>query len=380
MSTVGPTQPHERIELLDALRGVALLGIFVVNVGDYARTSGTAIDALMARAVRVLAEGSFYPLFSFLFGVGFALFLERARTRGAPELRLFLRRALGLAIFGVLQYVLLEPRSILLRYAVLSVPLLALRGSAQRMLLAFAAALLLATAMQGIALARLDAAGPRQPTPARPAVDDPSADPGAARPHERFAPVVAERARALVSYRPTALRRNTTLGPIFACFLLGVWAWRRGVLRGAPRRTWLERGALLGGVVGLLGNVVAFELDREHEATRRALLALCDPALALAYACAIALLYDTARGRALLAPFGPLGRLGLTNYLMQSVAMSLLFLDYGLGLQHRLGEATCVGIACGVTGVQIVASGRWLRSFRYGPAEWTWRRLTYGRW
>jgi uncharacterized protein len=78
-----PIAPEERVQSLDVLRGVALLGILVVNILVYAPKPTSGADWVAAKIIRITAEGSFFPLFSLLFGIGFAVFLDRAASRGA---------------------------------------------------------------------------------------------------------------------------------------------------------------------------------------------------------------------------------------------------------------------------------------------------------
>ena len=102
-------------------------------------------------------------------------------------------------------------------------------------------------------------------------------------------------------------------------------------------------------------------------------------ALSLAYVAGLVLLFQRPRFRSGLRLLAPLGRMALTNYLLQSVAMVLLLYGVGLGLLGKAGAAVCGGLCVLIYGLQIALSGWWLRWFRFGPAEWAWRSLTYGR-
>jgi uncharacterized protein len=141
-SQIGPVGASDRLIALDSLRGFALLGILIVNIFDYAPEATSGADRAVRAAVNVLAEGSFYPLFSFLFGVGFAVFLGRAQGAGRRALPLYLRRVFGLFLIGVAQIVFLEDRNILLRYAVFALPLLVFWKASPRTCLIAAAVFL----------------------------------------------------------------------------------------------------------------------------------------------------------------------------------------------------------------------------------------------
>jgi len=102
------------------------------------------------------------------------------------------------------------------------------------------------------------------------------------------------------------------------------------------------------------------------------------PALMLFYACAIVLLSLHERWGRILAPLRFTGRMPLTNYLMQSVICTLIFYGYGLGFYERVGPTLCLVLAFVIFPVQVLTSIWWFRHFRFGPAEWLWRMLTYG--
>ena len=103
------------------------------------------------------------------------------------------------------------------------------------------------------------------------------------------------------------------------------------------------------------------------------------PALSLGYVCAIVLLSHEARWRERLRRFGSVGRMALTNYLLQSVIGTLLFYSYGLGWFGRAGAAILLIPTVLIFAAQVWFSVWWLNRFRFGPAEWAWRSLTYGK-
>ena len=101
------------------------------------------------------------------------------------------------------------------------------------------------------------------------------------------------------------------------------------------------------------------------------------PMLALGYAAAVALL--VVEGRRFITVFGPVGRMALTNYLMHSIICVTLSYGFGFGLWWRTGASRAMLIAVAIIAIQIPLSAWWLSRFRFGPVEWIWRRLTYGR-
>jgi uncharacterized protein len=97
------------------------------------------------------------------------------------------------------------------------------------------------------------------------------------------------------------------------------------------------------------------------------------------YVAAFALLFQRERWREVLGVLAPVGRMALTNYLMQSVVSLCLYDGWGLGLIGRLPPSRCVALTLAVFALQVLWSRAWLARFRFGPAEWLWRSLTYGR-
>ena len=165
-----PVPVGERLFALDALRGFALLGILCVNMPFFAmpgiadpdfpaRQFPAPADTATRWAVAALAEGKFYPLFSFLFGYGFAVQMARGGARGAR--RSFARRLLGLLVLGVAHALLLWAGDILATYAVVGACLLLFARVEQRALLRWAAGLLLVpTALVSLVVVAISRAGP----------------------------------------------------------------------------------------------------------------------------------------------------------------------------------------------------------------------------
>jgi uncharacterized protein len=101
------------------------------------------------------------------------------------------------------------------------------------------------------------------------------------------------------------------------------------------------------------------------------------PMLAIGYAASVTLL--VVNGGRFITVFAPVGRMALTNYLMQSLICVTLSYGFGFGLWWHTGAARAMAIAFLIIAVQIPLSAWWLSRFRFGPVEWVWRRLTYQR-
>ncbi|RKH48945.1 DUF418 domain-containing protein, partial [Corallococcus llansteffanensis] len=101
--------------------------------------------------------------------------------------------------------------------------------------------------------------------------------------------------------------------------------------------------------------------------------------MGMGYAAAFALLFQRERWSKALGVLAPAGRMALSLYLMQTVVSLWLYDGWGLGLVGHLPSSRVALLVLGVFAVQVGLSHLWLSRFRFGPAEWLWRSLTYGR-
>ena len=104
-----------------------------------------------------------------------------------------------------------------------------------------------------------------------------------------------------------------------------------------------------------------------------------DPALCFFYVTSIILLMQNQRWKPKLLPLANVGRMALTNYLMQSIICTTIFYSYGLGLYGKIGPAAGIILTLAIFAVQVVISNLWFARFKFGPMEWLWRTLTYGK-
>jgi uncharacterized protein len=174
---------------------------------------------------------------------------------------------------------------------------------------------------------------------------------------------------------------------IFGMFLLGLFAAKHRLFHHAPDHQGFFRRVLLwAGPVGLIGNTVFFlssDAQSENPASLwfvagTAGLSLGATALALFYVSGLTLLAQRESWLPRLAWLAPVGRMALTNYLAQSLICTTIFYSYGLALFGRVGPTAGLLLTFGIFIAQIFWSRWWMSRFRFGPAEWLWRRLTYG--
>ena len=385
-----PTAPLQRHELIDALRGFALAGVLMVNLASLtsydllaeparAALPTHAFDAVAMHAMDLLVSIKFITLFSLLFGLGFALQLERAQARGPGGLRRYARRLVVLLGIGLVHSYFIWWGDILLTYAVVGLLMLPFARLPDRALLAagFAIALLppLVSPWMRTIL-------PAMPTQA-----------------EAFA--VGVEAFASSSWLRT-LDANVTLANwarvsnwalvcfVLGRFLLGYWAGRRGLLqRPDQHRALLARIFAWALATGIAVTALSYLQDPlraalpllEGDAAKlamRVLLRIGPLSLGIAYACGFALLFCRPAWRRPLRVLAPVGRMALTHYVAQSVVGVILFYGIGFGIGPRWGMAGLLAAWALIFMSQVLVSHVWLSRFRYGPLEWLWRWLTYG--
>lgn len=392
-----PLQGRGRIGLLDALRGLALAGIFVVNIEWFTRpwqefgngmAQGLAgADLAAAWFVHVFVAGKFWVLFSLLFGMGFAVMMERARASGRAT-PIYLRRLAVLFAIGIAHALLLWVGDILHAYAIAGLVLLALRDAAPRVQLGIGLALYLGLhVLSLLAAAALLVVPPEAMGLGADAAAESAragADAAAIYAGGGFAGVTAQRlddflflAPNLVGVVPMAL----------AVFLVGSWLLRSGRIADvAGNRGFFRRMAVLGLSLGLgltlwgawLATGSAAGTYDARWVLAASLHGLGALPMTLGGVAALALAWTSPAGSRLLGILAPAGRMALTNYLLQSLVASLVFYGYGLAMWGRIGHAGLLLLALAVFALQVAASRWWLARYRFGPLEWAWRWATYG--
>lgn len=389
-----PVREGERSTLLDVLRGIAILGILTANLewfrtpeiwGGYERPFGS-LEGPYLFAVNFLAAGKFVTALSFLFGLGLALQFGRASSSGRPARRFLARRLAVLALFGAAHAILVWSGDILLLYAIYGLPFLLFVSRGPRTLCAWAAGIFGFFLLLGLVLTAFflftstDAgAAAGQEVPALAAGEGLEEGARLAFSSGSYVEMVAERGREYVSLFPLLLLSGTQ---VFPMMLLGAAAAKAGWLRDAgalPDRA--RRAAVLGLLVGLPLNLfyaLSFGVgpleQNWYVFLSETVRYVGAPILALGWMGLIALWYSRLSGS--WTRIAAVGRMALTNYLAQSVLMSAVF--YGFGLYGRAGAGLAVVFMVAVWVLELLWSRPWLSRFSYGPAEWLWRRLSYG--
>jgi uncharacterized protein len=388
-----PVASSERVELIDILRGFALLGILTVNFWGASGEAARGLDRIVSDVLEMAVESSFYPLFSFLFGLGFAVQLLRARERGAGVVTTYVRRMLALFLIGAFHAVVIWDGDILVTYAILGLVLVPLHRLSNRWLVVLAAVVLAAGSVGPMA-GVLNRIGSEQAAETR------RLDRLAGFERRQVGWVVAERhdldssssrLGSLTSSITTRwhefqfglrglLSRRVLLSDVLAFFMIGFVVGRRRILQEATRhRTGLTYAAAIGLIASIAGTLVVYVMKPSSPELEALGWSLQNYGATMFYISAISVdvTFVPAVAR-VFHHFAPAGRIGLTNYLLQSITMTLLFSRYGVALKQ---PPTALWLAVDLVfffGVQLPFSRWWIRRFRFGPAEWVWRSLTYG--
>ncbi|MCH7628759.1 MAG: DUF418 domain-containing protein [Proteobacteria bacterium] len=396
--------PADRIEALDFVRGVAVLGILAINITGFWGPTLSSFSPMIPRAepggaawfalAFVLFEGKMRALFTLLFGASMMLFCASVERRGRQPELMQARRLLWLGVFGYAHYLLLWWGDILFPYALCGLLALGLRRIAQVTLAALGLSIFVLSHgaamvgdLYGLAAEQRVLAG--HASPAEVAEQ--------AGMMQRIAASVADDVRILNAGFVEAVRLRWTTAPFlpfettlstltetFPLMLLGMALQTSGFFAG----DWSERAlrALAIGTIGiggaltlaLLGWLVAHGWPpRAMFAALGSLGALPHLLMALGYAAGLLLLWPRVADRALARRIVAAGRCAFTNYIGTTALMGAFFSGWGLGLGPEIPRAWLPLFV--VTGwLAMLAWPRWwLARFRQGPLEALWRRLTW---
>jgi uncharacterized protein len=392
-NAASPIKDSDRADVLDALRGFALLGIFISHIPDFsghsfmtpveqAALDRFGLDGAAAMVQDFLIRGKFYSLFSLLFGVGFAVQLESATARGGDFVRHFARRLTILFLIGLI-HASLWYGDILKDYALIGFVLVLLRRSSATMIagaaaLVFALRLvwpLIVSALLSLLWPVSSGADPGGSFAALTRAFD-SADPSA----------IFLANLELVQIKALQMVYDGRAISILAMFLLGALIGKLRLYRNLPAHRDVFRNAFwICAPIGVIGNAMLTPL---HAATadfpptgmwviESVLYAIAVPAMAISYASGFAWLWSQ-RWRSPLRWLAPAGRMALTTYVSQTLIGVALFYGVGLGLRGQVGLIAGTMLAIAIFAGQCALAALWLRFFHFGPIEWIWRRATYG--
>ncbi|MCM3671984.1 DUF418 domain-containing protein [Mesobacillus maritimus] len=371
---------NQRVGTIDGLRGFSLLGILLANMlifqyGMFGKDKLTDLmpgDHIAYTWLKIFIESSFMPIFMFLFGYSMIMMKEKLERNGHKVKRHFVRRFMLLLIFGLLHSVYIWEGDILFSYGLMGLFMIAFLNRKKKTLLIWAIGLLVVTSVLGYG------------------------DPNQVIEDEEKAESYIEKENHIYStgsYSEVYSFRNSgedpfgwpeymylivlLIAPFVAApmFLIGMYAAKAGwFTRPILEKQKYIRGASIFITTGLILKSVRYLFPESQWG--EVAYTLGSSILAIGYIFGFALLYTAANVRYRLW-FEKMGRLSLTNYLMQSVVCTAVFYGYGFGWFGKLGVLSGIGIGLVLYSLQIFTSHFYLKVFKMGPFEKVMRVGTY---
>ncbi|HEY0461979.1 MAG TPA: DUF418 domain-containing protein [Pyrinomonadaceae bacterium] len=364
---MAPVHSGERITELDVLRGFAMMGVLLAyalwNLGNAPEETYSQAQFVLNKVLGWLIDTKAYTTLATLFGLGFSIQLVRARSRGINIVPVYCRRLSVLLLIGLAHALLLRNGDILVPYATMGFLLLLFRNASNRTILVGAIAALIFPfiaewlwSLTGVSF------------PERPVTDNTS--------------YIAENLAWVRYWYSIAILQWT---PSLTLFLFGLYLGRKRLFENIAAHKKVIWGGVIGGLsLGLIALVGVEWLNRADAApffgqriAARLLWTFHAWGMAAFYASSLILLLQKEKRQKRLAPLGAVGRMALTNYIWQ--AALIVPVCIGFRLFDTITPVSGLILALGVAVLQIPFSVWWLKHFEFGPIEWFWRRLTYGR-
>lgn len=403
---IAPIKQDQRIHFLDVLRGIAIQCIFMANIGFFsglfffpesARNANFMFvtDDILGLCSYMLIDGKFYSIFSLLFGIGCYMQYQKLQQTNKPFAPFFKRRMFWLLMFGLIHLMVFWQGDILTLYAVLGFALIPFINISNRRLLFFAGLLILLPILNWLVIHVL---GIEYPKYFRLISIDIWVTNGF--PQIKWGETTYNDFIFLLNndswlnlfvmnFGNAFLRLYSILeeGRIFkvlGIFLIGIWAGRKIINENLLENTKLLKSiALIGILIGLPMSAFRTYLEFIAEPSEMSSLlgtmsyAFGTVPFALGYAALIALIFK--RKPKFLQWLAPAGKMAFTNYISHTLFGIIFFYGVGFGFAGQMGFTLITLIASGVFLAQVLFSTIWLRYFKYGPLEWLWRQLTYGK-
>ena len=386
-----PTNPKDRNSQIDILRGFALFGILLVNVFgynssffDFSGFYATFKDPLNQTVFDIIigfGADKFIFIFSFLFGVGFSIMYLKYHTDESGFSTLYLRRMLVLLIFGVSHIIFFWAGDILFSYSILGIILLLLRKLRSGLLLSISIFLYFFP----IIYIGLESVFPFLPSALSSVTEitlpeviniysgGSIIDIFKLRIHE----YAAFRNINLIYYAPK----------ILSLFLLGYLFYKEQYFKkiNSSRAKYsiiltilISIGILLNLTTGDIVNILANpDTNPFYTAIYMGVIEVTNIFLGFGYILLVLIVSKLSIFNKILNPFKYVGRMALTNYLLQSIIFTTIMYSYGFGMFGSFQPWQLIIFAVLVFTIQLYFSKIWLQYFQFGPMEWIWRKLTY---
>jgi len=366
---------QKRYLSLDVIRGLALLGIAMLNALLIAYPQHfymplgfprlSQIDKTVELGLILFVRTSFYPIFAFLFGAGFALQFSKTKN-----IQFFIRRYSFLLVVGMIHGILIWMGDILSIYALAAFILIFLaRLSTRHKLLLVVVFTAISFVMINYGLQYV-----MQLLPLNLTLDELLN----VYAQGNFWDVTNVRSYEFF-YFGIIISLVYVLPQVLALFLFGMVAVEVGFFdyKCSSKKLFLVFGLL---ALLKLPRVYFAAFEESPALWRYVSVIFGGPALGGVYVLAVLVGLKGARANPALSIFAPVGRMALTNYLSQSIVLTSIFYGYGLGQYATWGSLDIVLLAVSLFVLQMIVSAFWLKHFRYGPLEWFWRCFSYQQW
>lgn len=417
-----PVAASERISSIDTLRGVAVLGILFMNIYAFAMPFVAYQNPLAYGGsewynlgtwyfTHIFFDQKFMTIFSILYGAGLVMMASRAEARGAPYAAVWYRRSLWLLLIGAIHAYLIWVGDILFYYAFIGMLVFPFRNRTPARLIAIACLVLpvslLLSYASGIYMQEVQTAGAEisvlQESGEELSPEQLSTLEELDGMAEFMKPPAEQVAKDLAAYRgdyPGIVRHRVPmvammqsqamfffiLWRVGGLMLIGMALMKLGILSAEKSDAFYVRMLAAGYGLGLPLVLCSALWMRAHDWDMLWMFRvggipnyLGSVLMALGHIALVMLIVRAGRWQTLMQRFAAVGRMAFTNYLMHSVVMTTLFYGYGLGLYGEVPRLWQMGFVTLMIALQLWLSPLWLTRYRFGPAEWIWRSLTYWR-
>ncbi|MBI2686346.1 MAG: DUF418 domain-containing protein [Acidobacteria bacterium] len=417
MENIEPVRQSERIASIDTLRGFSLLGILLLNIASFGLPfaaymnptvygGATGADLNVWLIATTLFDGKMRCIFSMLFGAGAVILLRRAERRGIgiAAADIYYRRTMWLILIGLLHAHLIWSGDILYGYGVVGLLLFPLRRLSAKALIITGAVIILIHSLQGVG-AGLGIRELRDKALAAEKASAPSEEQKKAIQEwkqigEMFEPAKAEVDKQVLAHRGGWMENLPIRSAEAAMFeftmffqflfldvlgmlIMGMGLSKAGVFDASRSNTFYAVFSLAGFAVGAPLHYWAAKSWMADGFTAPGYFSYLGStadlgrfAVAMGYT-GLVMLACKANFSAITSPLAAVGRMALSNYLLTSILCTLFFNGYGLGFFGKLQRHELYYVVFGMWTINLIVSPIWLRYFRFGPAEWLWRSLTY---
>jgi len=407
-----PVKVQDREVFMDILRGFAILGIFIANLGagfswynENANLTGTFLipnwDSKMVFLHHWLIEGKFYSIFSLLFGWGIALQIKRATDNNNTAIPTIRRRLLFMLLLGFC-HLLIWTGDIVFFYAMLGFLLLPMRKFSNKTLLITSFILILSP----ILLYSLKMLFPILAIPSNvlnqigqyieiklfPAFENAKSEADYLNIIKAFTwwDILKDNF-AGIFYRFSYLIFISRISKVFGMFLIGFLIGRTNFFQKIAEHKKIIATIIFAGLaIGLPANYMLADYMatassdyvqlKEKGLYQTIVYAFGVAPFALAYVGIFMFAFQTQFGKRYMLILAPVGKMAFSNYIIQSLVGNFVFLSAGLGLMGKIGPVWYTAFGIGFFIFQVIYSTIWLKYFNFGPLEWLWRSATYKKW